>query len=156
VIDDFVKPLYRAVHMGRPLDLAQASILAEKARRATASEVLWMLGSHWRPRLVGAWFSMIHRGPWIDAPRRESLRTSIGSLTAPDLGYAAARRFGADALPDLHQYQARAARENFGGLSEISALIESLGGRSKFAESTEGDREALTNRRAWADHLTAT
>jgi hypothetical protein len=153
VIDDFVKPFYLAVKMRRALDPVQASILADKARLATTEEILWMLDSEWRPRRVGAWFSMLHPEPEIDMALTRSLETSLGYLTAPDLGFAAARRLGTDALPALHEYQTVAVRDRFGGISEMSALIESLGGRSQFVESTELDRESVANRRDWAEFM---
>jgi hypothetical protein len=150
VIAAFVKPIYLTVHMDRPFDLGQALRLSELARQATIEEVQWMLATHWRPRRVGAWFTLVHSGHELDAPLLESLRTSQGTLTAPELGFAAARRLGSAALPALHEYQAVAARHEFGGLSEITALIEYLGDSSEIAPSNESARESVSNRHVWA------
>ena len=112
-----------------------------------------MLGTHWRPRRVGAWFTFVHTEPEVGSALLMSLRTSRGTLTAPDLGFAAVRILGVNALPALHEYQSIASRENFGGLSEITALIESLGDSSELANSLESDHESLANRRAWANFI---
>jgi len=151
VIEEFVKPIYLSVNMSAPLDPAQAALVAEKARQASIDDVLWMLGTFWRPRRVGAWFTLVHPEPQLDQALLDSLRTSRGYLTAPDLGFAATRRLGPDALPALHEYQSVAERDDLGGLSMITALIESVGGSSKIASSTDRDRESLANRRAWAE-----
>jgi hypothetical protein len=153
VIEDFVRPIYLSVRMTSPLDPVQGLLVAEKAHQASADEVLWMLATYWRPRRVGAWFALVHREPEIDLALLESLRTSRGYLTAPDLGFAAARRLGRDALPALHEYQAIALRDELGGLSTITALIESLGDSSEIADSTDRDLESLLNRRAWAEFI---
>jgi len=115
-----------------------------------------MLGTYWRPRKVGAWFTMVHPEPELDHALLQSLRTSLGYLTAPELGFAAARRLGADALPALHEYQSIALERKFGGLSFITALIESLGDSSPLEPSTDRDRESLANRGDWADFIETT
>jgi hypothetical protein len=153
VIADFVKPIYLSVHMNRPLDHVQALLVSELARAASADEILWMLGTRWRPRRVGAWFTLVHSETTLGPALLESLRTSRGYLTAPDLGFAAARRLGEEALPALHEYQSTALRDGLGGLSMITALIESLGGSSDLAPSTDEDHEALANRQTWADFI---
>lgn len=151
VIDDYVKPLYDSVEMGLPLDPNKARTVAQLARRASVEEVRWMLGTHWRPRRVGAWFTLVHSDPELDEALLHSLRTSLGYLmTADDLGFVAARRLGTRALSALHDYQEIALDQRFGGLSFITALIESLGDSSELAPSTERDRDELFNRRTWA------
>ena len=153
VIEDFVKPIYLSVQMKGPLDPDQARTVSQLARQASVEEVLWMLGTHWRPRRVGAWFTPAHPESELDQALLQSLRTSLGYLTAPDLGFAAARRLGTDALPALHEYQSIALRQNFGGLSVITAVIESLGGTSPISPSTDRDRESLWNMGTWADFI---
>ncbi len=126
-----------------------ARFIAERAREATTDEVIWMLSTHWRPRLVGAWFSLVRSEEEIAPALLESLRTSLGYLTAPQLGFVAVRKLGADALPALHHYQKRAHSENLGGLSTITGLIEMAGGTSEIAPTTYDSIAWLNGMATW-------
>ncbi|MGX5681418.1 hypothetical protein [Schumannella luteola] len=152
VIEEFVKPLYR-FNLSHPIDPAQAELIAQSAQRAASEEIVWMLGSQWRARRVGAWFALARVEPEVSGALKTSLTTSLGNLTAPDVAFAAARRLGNAALPALHEYQAIAAARNFGGLSTITAIIESVGGRSQWAQATDADLAALSHRETWAHYL---
>lgn len=150
VIDEFVRPIYLTAQVNDP-DPVLANFIAERGRAATTEEVLWMLGSHWRPRRVGAWFSLVHPESEVTPALLESLRTSLGYLTAPILGFVAVRRVGADALPALHEYQAEAQRQNYGGVATITALIELAGGRSSLAPTGENDFRFLDHMAKWCE-----
>jgi hypothetical protein len=62
--------------------------LREVTRQTTDEEVAQLLGSPWRPRVMGAWLAS-GRTPRLEAALLKSLETSAGSLTAPPLATVA-------------------------------------------------------------------
>jgi hypothetical protein len=80
--------------------------LREVARGTSDDEVAELLGSLWRPRVMGAWLA-VGRTQRLDAALLESLETSQGSLTAPPLATVALYGLGAEAVPSLNAYLRR-------------------------------------------------
>jgi hypothetical protein len=62
--------------------------LHDVSQETTDDEVAQLLGSPWRPRVMGAWLAS-GRALLLDAALLESLQTSAGSLTAPPLATVA-------------------------------------------------------------------
>ena len=130
-------------------DWERADEVRERARGASEAEILFMLATtEWRSRRMGAWFAVAAPTSAIRAAVLDSLRTSDGALTAPDLGVAAVVLAPGRALGALRDYQARAIAAEHGKLSDTSALIEHLGGVSTVDPPGDDDRERLRRRLA--------
>lgn len=131
----YTAPYYLSMH---DLSEAQFDELVHVAKESDFDEVLWMLRTEeFRSRKMGAWFTLVRTEPEVDEELRQSLLTSRGRLTAPDLGIALAQRLGSAALPVLIEYQSIGIRDGHGPLGETSALIMSLGGTPLGDEPSE-------------------
>jgi hypothetical protein len=94
--------------------------LHEVARETTDDEVAQLLGSHWRPRVMGAWLAS-GRALLPDAVLLKSLETSAGSLTAPPLATVALDRLGIKAAPSLNTYLRKDLEHQWGSASFVAA-----------------------------------
>ena len=99
--------------------------LHEVARETTDDEVAQLLGSHWRPRVMGAWLAS-GRALLPDAVLLKSLETSAGSLTAPPLATVALDRLGTKAVPSLSTYLRQDLEHQWGSASFVAAVLERL------------------------------
>jgi len=104
---DVVKPFYLNMMGMNALDLAEdfwARVVAA-GRTVTAGEVRWMLRSgHWRPVVMGAWFSLAVARDSITDHLLAAMSESKGSLTAPPLAVAATLVAGSAAVPAMTNY----------------------------------------------------
>lgn len=80
--------------------------LLKVARETTDDEVAMLLGSHWRPRVMGAWLAS-GRAQRLKPALLASLETSAGSLTAPPLAAVALHGLAETAVPSLTTYLRR-------------------------------------------------
>ncbi len=62
--------------------------VVEVGRDASVGDVVWLLRGEWRPRVMGAWYSLLHDSEAVTRAVLQSLATSSGSLTAPPLAVA--------------------------------------------------------------------
>ncbi|MCU1420927.1 MAG: hypothetical protein JWN36_578 [Microbacteriaceae bacterium] len=114
--------------------------IAAVGRNAPLGDILELLGSGWRPRQVGAWLSLVRDEPEILPAVLESLRTSLGSLTAPELAVAAVLLGGERAVSALLAYQTAEDERNYGTVGAVSAALEYVGAVSRRGPATESDR----------------
>src|SRR5688500_14801135 len=59
--DRFVAPFYLAMMGTNAIEHAEADLLRRVVavgRDASAGDVVWLLRGEWRPRVMGAWFSL--------------------------------------------------------------------------------------------------
>jgi hypothetical protein len=129
--------------------------VAALGRTTTSDEVSVLLRSDWRPRAMGAWYSVFHDRSTMAAPLLESLRTSAGSLTAPPLAVAAVEIAGVGALDSLRAYNEVDQRQGLGSSGFVAAAIEHLGSLSAVCEPTDADRRDLASLLAVARRLAA-
>lgn len=131
------------------------SDLRLSGRQVTLDEVTRLLGDDWRPRVMGAWYSVVLNSRSLRDPLCASLVSSAGSLTAPPLALAATVVLGAEALPALHAYAVRAAADEYLGADGfVAACIEHLGG-DPASPVTPDDRHTLRQMRTVAHALQA-
>ena len=136
----FVKPFYlkmmglNALGVGEDL-WAQ---LVEIGRAATAPDVGWMLRTgHWRPVVMGAWFSLAVPSEAIVDDLLSAMRESKGSLTAPPLAAAAtlvAGRAAVPAMTDYIDFIMEPVRRD-GSESVVAAAVHHLGEETGIAVS---------------------
>ncbi|WP_406076756.1 DUF6000 family protein [Micromonospora sp. NBC_00858] len=126
LIERCVVPFYldmmgtNALRYGRPLIAA----LAEVSRGATPADVMALLRDGWRPRVMGAWYSVGVGGPEVTAAVLHALATSQGSLDAPPLATAAVVLAGPEAIEALEQYFAADQAEGWGASGVIAAAAD--------------------------------
>ena len=63
--DRFVAPFYLAMMGTNAIEHADADLLRRVVavgRDASVRDVVWLLRGEWRPRVMGAWFSLLHDG----------------------------------------------------------------------------------------------
>lgn len=100
--------------------------LLEVARATTDDEVVMLLASAWRPRVMGAWLAS-GRTERLEAALLKSLETSKGSLTAPPLATVTLHGLGAKAVPSLRTYLRQDLEHQLGSASFVAAVLERLG-----------------------------
>ena len=91
--DRLVAPFYLDMMGTNAIEYADADLLRSVAavgRDASVVDVVWLLRGAWRPRVMGAWFSLLHDSDAVTRAVLQSLETSVGSLTAPPLATYAA------------------------------------------------------------------
>lgn len=62
-----------------------ASEVRRLGRELQVPEVEMLLGMHWRPRVMGAWFAIAASDDTLSEAVHNSLETSLGHLTSPPL-----------------------------------------------------------------------
>lgn len=100
--------------------------LLNVARGTTDDEVAALLGSHWRPRVMGAWLAS-GRAQRLKPALLASLETSAGSLTAPPLATVALHGLAETAVPSLTTYLRRDLEHGWGSAPFVAAVLERLG-----------------------------
>ncbi len=111
-------------------------------RDVSVVDVVWLLRGAWRPRVMGAWFSLLHNGGAVTRAVLQSLETSAGSLTAPPLAVAAVLLAKHEAQSSLAEYVAQDVLHNWGSAAFAGAAIEHLGRRAPM-ELSERDRSSF-------------
>lgn len=99
--------------------------LREVARETTDDEVAQLLGSRWRPRVMGAWLAS-GRASRLEAALLQSLETARGMLTAPPLATVALYGLGDKAVPSLKAYLQQDLEHQWGSASFVAAVLERL------------------------------
>lgn len=127
--------------------------LTEVGQRTSDDEVVRLLRGAWRPRAMGAWFSVGRRDPDVLETLLWSLTTSAGSLTAPPLATAAVVNVGARAVDALLGYLVNDVAHADGSGRFIGAALEHLGVPTAGVEVTDRDRSALAGMLAVAARL---
>ena len=139
----FVQPFYLHL-MGlnalsypvRYADLRAASALLPD------EDVVTLLASPWRQRVMGAWFSL-GRTDRIGEELLASVATSTGSLTTPPLVAVAVHGLGAAAAPELRSCLEGDLAGGHGSPGFVAAALERVEQRTYDVPVTEKDRSDL-------------
>jgi hypothetical protein len=126
----FVAPFYLAMMGTNAIEHAEADLLRRVVavgRDASAADVVWLLRGAWRPRVMGAWFSLLHDSEAVTRAVLQSLETSSGSLTAPPLAVASVLLATHEAQSALAAYVAQDVLHGWGSAAFVSAAMEHLG-----------------------------
>lgn len=146
LIDRCVLPFYlslmRTNASGRGFDLDR---LAAVSAETTNDEVIALLRSDWRPRVMGAWLSIGRTTEPVTTALLDSIETSQGSLTAPPLAVAAILNVPGLALPSLLAYVEKDREHHWGAASFVDAAIAHIGESSESAGIEPQDRASLTH-----------
>jgi hypothetical protein len=124
----FVQPFYlkmmrlNAIRYGARL----AAEVARAGRNASPSDVVALLRSAWRERVMGAWFALLHDDQLVVEALLRALSTSHGSLDAPPLATAAVILAGAHALPALETYYVADVSNEWGAAGIAAAAVDHL------------------------------
>jgi len=130
VEDRFVAPFYLAMMGTNAIEHADADLLRRVVavgRDASVRDVVWLLRGEWRPRVMGAWFSLLHDGEAVTRAVLQALETSRGSLTAPPLAVAAVLLADHEAESALAAYVAEDVLHGWGAAAFVSAAMDHLG-----------------------------
>jgi len=122
----FVQPFYLQMQRINAIDADVLPDVIDAAMTASASEVIELLRGEWRPRVMGAWFSVRHDDPTVTSELLQSLRTSQGSLTSPPLATAAVLVAGDGAIESLEAYLEADLNAQWGAAGFVTAAIEHL------------------------------
>jgi hypothetical protein len=128
------------------------STLRELARETTDDEVVQLLSSHWRPRVMGAWLAS-GRTQCLAAALLKSLETSSGSLTAPPLAAVALHGLGEKAVPSLKSYLRLDLEHQWGSARFVAAILERLDATPAGVAIDDHDRTAVDGMLAVAHRL---
>ena len=124
----FVQPFYlkmmrlNAIRYGPRL----AADVVAAGGTASPSDVISLLRSNWRERVMGAWFALLQADPSVTEAVLQALSTSDGSLDAPPLAAAAVILAGARALPALETYYATDLANEWGAAGIAAAAVDHL------------------------------
>ena len=117
--------------------------IAALADGTTPQEVAQLLGSPWRPRVMGAWLAVRYSGATVQNALLASIRTCQGDLTAAPLATAACLVGGDAAVPALAAYLDVDVAQHLGAGGFVAAAIERLGGVPRHVDPSQEDRESL-------------
>ena len=135
------------------IEHAEADLLRRvvaAGRDASAADVVWLLRGAWRPRVMGAWFSLLHDSEAVTLAVLQSLETSHGSLTAPPLAVAAVVLANHEAQSALAAYVAQDVLHGWGSAAFVGAAMEQLGTRAPM-EVSQRDRSDFEQMHAIAE-----
>lgn len=136
-----VTPFYLAMMRLNALESDESMLcaVAHAGREASPAEVVQLLRSAWRPRVMGAWYALLHDDPDIPGEVLASLASSEGSLTSPPLAVAAAVLTGAGSIGALERYAAIDVVREFGACGFVAAAIEHVGGTANACRPSADD-----------------
>ncbi|MGI5240100.1 hypothetical protein [Dactylosporangium sp. CA-139066] len=142
----FVKPFYRqmmGLNARRWADELWPD-LTTAGRRVTGSDVSWMLRTgHWRPVVMGAWFSLAVPAESITDDLLSAMAESRGSLTAGPLATAATLVAGRNAVTAMADYLAFVfgLGRRDGSQHVVAAAMEYLGADPVVDPGDDGRRQ---------------
>jgi len=128
--DRLVAPFYLEMMGTNAIQYADAERLGSVVtvgRDVPVVDVVWLLRGAWRPRVMGAWFSLLHASEAMTRAVLQSLETSRGSLTAPPLAVAAVLLADHEAEGALAAYVAEDVLHGWGSAAFVSAAMDHLG-----------------------------
>ncbi|MEV4138813.1 hypothetical protein AB0J72_42445 [Dactylosporangium sp. NPDC049742] len=140
----FVKPFYRRMAGFGALRWADEmwADLTAAGRHVTQADVSWMLRTgHWRPEVMGAWFSLAVPAESITADLLPAMAGSRGSLTAGPLAVAAALVAGPDAVTAMTDYLTFILNRPDGSQFVVAAAVEHLGSDPVIDPTAAGRRQ---------------
>lgn len=155
LVERYVRPFYLEL-MGRNairhVDKHETSLRA-LGPTLDASDVAELLGSLWRPRVMGAWFSLFRPQTEVSGELLRSLETSLGGLTAPPLATVAVHLLGDMAAPSLRIYGSTEAANRDSFWRFTAAALEHLGADSGGRSIEDEDRASFAGMLSAAQRL---
>ncbi|GAA4261861.1 hypothetical protein [Dactylosporangium darangshiense] len=140
----FVKPFYRRMAGLGALRWADElwADLTVAGRHVTQTDVSWMLRTgHWRPEVMGAWFSLAVPAESITDDLLPAMAGSRGSLTAGPLAIAATLAAGLDAVSAMTDYLTFILDRADGSQFVVAAAVEHLGSDPAIDPTAAGRRQ---------------
>ncbi|WP_436532871.1 hypothetical protein [Actinoplanes sp. HUAS TT8] len=153
----FVAPFYLDMMGFNCLGLTaevEADVISA-GRRIASSDVARMLrAGHWRPVIMGAWYSLAVSAESIQHELLRAMAQSRGSLTAPPLAAAATVVAGPAAVPAMVDYIGTVMASDWRDGSEgvVAAAVEHLDGVPPLIPSDQ-DRRSFRAIREFAMRL---
>lgn len=147
--EEYVIPFYLDLMDHNALNAEPELLLAvqERAKDLSTKDVERLLHAPWRPRVMGAWYSIANPQPELVAAVHKSLRSSQGRLTAPPLMTAVLCCAGEDTLAAIADYERSDAENQWGadGAARAAAQVLSrrLGVDSPLPPSSGEDLRAM-------------
>lgn len=147
--DEYVIPFYLDLMEHNGLNVGAELLLAvqERAEELSTASIERLLLASWRPRVMGAWYSVASPQVVLVDAVHESLRTSQGRLTAPPLMTAVLCYAGEDGLAAIVDYAREDIEHHWGadGVARAAAQILSrlLGVDSPLPPSSREDLWAM-------------
>lgn len=155
VDDRCVKPFYLKMMGFNALTCEEEvlRLIRQVGAGLDAGAVVKLLRGEWRPRVMGAWYALLHDTHEVRQALLYSLETSAGTLTAPALATAAIALAGIEAVPSLTAYAAADVSHQYGAAGFIAAAVERLGGAAEWSAPTDQDRDNVARMQAVATRL---
>ena len=98
--------------------------LAREGRTATSDEVIALLASGWRERVMGAWLAAMQDDSAVTHAVLNALESSQGSLDSPPLACVAVTLADVDALPSIEHYVRNDLASDWGAADLALAAAE--------------------------------
>jgi len=126
--DKYVVPFYRHLMADNALGATPELLDAvrEKGSELQVGEVRRLLLGSWRPRVMGAWYSVAHPRAELGETVRLSLTGCQGRLTALPLLVSAIAHAGADTLAAIAAYEHQDRGHHWGADGVARAAAETL------------------------------
>jgi Family of unknown function (DUF6000) len=122
--------------------------LTRVGRTATSHEVIALLRSAWRERVMGAWLAVMQDDLAVTQAVLQALETSYGSLDSPPLACVAVTLAGSDALPSIERYTRNDLENRWGGadlaLAAAEHLMPGYGEAHRFSQPNAEAIETMT------------
>ena len=130
--------MMRSNALGQPDELLAQ--VAARGAELPASEIIELLQSAWRERVMGTWFAVLHDRPEVGTTVLASLATSWGSLTSPALAAVAVLLAGPGASSALLEYAAKDVENDWGAAGIVAAALEHIGAVTELCRASDDDR----------------
>jgi hypothetical protein len=146
---ELVAPFYLKMMRLNPTTMTDGELfraIAEVGRLATADEVISLVRSAWRERVMGGWYSLAHQDDHVAAAVLRAIETSHGSLDFPPLATAAVVLVGSDQRPTataIATYLTNDIAGEWGAAGFAAAALETLGYPTALHSANENDRSDL-------------
>ncbi len=161
LVERCVEPFYLRMMRLNAMEDGPALVddIAAVGHSVTANDVVTLLRSAWRERVMGAWLATTHDVPIVRTALLQSLESSAGSLSSPPLATVAVLLCGPESLDSLRRYRTADLANEWGAVGFIDAAIEYLGEPlnpdSDAPRSRPEDRSNLASLLAVAERLRA-
>jgi hypothetical protein len=128
LIARYVQPYYMKMMRFNALENGEhlAADIASIAAIAAPADIVGLLQSSWRERVMGAWLSIATSDDGVDAAVLEALESSQGSLDSPPLITAAVMVSGVGAMPALTAYSQADLSNGWGAADVAGAAAHHL------------------------------
>jgi hypothetical protein len=138
LVSPFYLRMMRSNAVRQPEELLTG--IAARGAELSSGEVIALLRSPWRERVMGGWFAVLSDDPDVTTAVLASLATSLGYLTSPALAAVAVTLAGPEASSALLAYAANDVENNWGACGEVAAALEHIGVVTEICQASDDDR----------------